>query len=110
MDQKYKKEKRVFEKHKQKLYKNEKEILFNFFKIEFWPKKRPLRDAARPKKQGPCGKPHGKKKVFEKHKQGAHEKGLRQRDEKKGHGWSLKVLDGHFLHPKGMGAWLMAPP
>ena len=28
-----------------------KKKLFNFFKIEFWPKKRPLRDAARPKKK-----------------------------------------------------------
>ena len=79
MDKKYKKEKRVFEKHKQKLYKHEKEI-YSFFKIEFWPKKRPLRDAARPKKT-----------VFEKHRQGGHKKGLHKRDGKK------KVMDGLSL-------------
>ena len=44
-------------------------------------KKRPLRDAARPKK-----------KVFEKHKQGGHKKGLHRRDGKK------MVMDGLSLY------------
>ena len=50
MDKKYKKEKRVFEKHKQKLYKNGKKII-QFFQDRVLAKKRPLRDAARPKKK-----------------------------------------------------------
>ena len=71
MDKKYKKEKRVFEKHKQKLYKNEKEI-YSFFQDKSFGKK------------SPCGTPHGQKKKFlKKHKQGGHEKGLRKRDRKK---------------------------
>ena len=54
--------------------------IFNFFKIDFWPKKKHLRDAAQPKK-----------KVFEKHRQGGHKKGLRKRDGKK------MVMDGLSL-------------
>ena len=55
-------------------------------------------------KKGPWGKPEGKKKVFEKHKQGGHEKGLGQRDEKKTLlSWIHLVLDpfclGSFLSP-----------
>ena len=50
-----------------------------FFKIRIWAKKKTL-DAARPKK-----------KVFEKHKQGGHKKGLRKRDGKK------MVMDGLSL-------------
>ena len=53
--------------------------LFNFFKIRVLAKK------------SPCGKPEGKKKVFEKHKQGGHEKGPRKRDGKK------MVMDGLSL-------------
>ena len=50
MDKKYKGEKRVFEKHKQRLYKDGKEIYSNF-QNRVLAKKRPLRDAARPKKK-----------------------------------------------------------
>ena len=57
-----------------------KKKFIQFFKIEFWPK------------NGPCGKPEGKKnKVFEKHKQGGHKKGHRKRDGKK------MVMDGLSL-------------
>ena len=72
MDKKYKEEKRVFEKHIQKLYKNEKEIYSVFLRQSFG------------KKKAPAGRRTAKKKeVFEKHRQGGHEKGLGQRDEKK---------------------------
>ena len=79
MDKNYKEEKQVFEKHKQLIYKMRK-TLIQFFKIRVLAKKRPLRDAARPPK-----------KVFEKHKQGGHKKGLRKRDGKK------MVMDGLSL-------------
>ena len=49
MDKKYKEEKRVFEKHIQKLYKNGKEIYSIFLDKNFGTKK------------GPCGTPHGQK-------------------------------------------------
>ena len=49
IDKKYKEEKQFFEKHKQKLYKNEKKFI-HFFQDRVLAKKRPLRDAARPKK------------------------------------------------------------
>ena len=55
-------------------------IFVQFFQDRVLAKKRPLRDAARPKK-----------KVFEKHKQGGHKKGLRKRDGKK------MVMDGLSL-------------
>ena len=71
MDKKYKKEKRVFEKHKQTLSKNGKEIYSIFSRLSFGQKKAP--EGRRTAK---------KKKVFEKHKQGGHERGLGQRDEK----------------------------
>ena len=45
MDKKYKKEKRVFEKHKQKLYKNGNEIIQSFRDRVLAKKKRPLREA-----------------------------------------------------------------
>ena len=61
MDKKYKEEKRVFEKHKQKLYKNEKEIYSIFLRYEFGKKK-------------PAGRRTAKKKN-EKNKQGPYEKG-----------------------------------
>ena len=57
-----------------------KKKFIHFFKIEYWSKK------------SPCGTPHGpKKEVFEKHKQGGHEKGPRKRDGKK------MVMDGLSL-------------
>ena len=58
------------------------------------------------------GKPEGQqKKKFSKNISKGHmKKGSAKGMKKTGHGGSLKVMDGHFLHPKGMGAWLMAPP
>ena len=79
MDKKYKEEKRVFEKHIQKLNKNER-IFIQFLRWSLGQKK------------SPCGTPHGqKKKVYEKHKQGGHKKGLHKRDGKK------MVMDGLSL-------------
>ena len=93
MDQKYKGEKRVFEKRKQRLYENGKEIYSIF------------QDKSFGKKEAPAGSRRAKKQGFEKHKQGGHEKGLGQRDEKKSHSRSFQVMAGHLLHPKGM-VWL----
>ena len=79
MEKKYKEEKRVFEKHMQKLYENEKEI-YSFFKIEFWPKK------------GPCGTPHGQtKKKMKNRSKGDVKKGSAKGTEKK------MVMDGVSL-------------
>ena len=95
MDKKYKGEKRVFEKHKQRLYENGKEIYAIFQDKSFGEKKRPLRKA------------WGQKKSFWKniskgYKKKSSAKGMKKK--------SLKVIsghDGHLLHPKGMAD---APP
>ena len=97
--------KKVFEKHKQKLYKSEKESK-NYIKV----KKKFIQffqDRVLAKKKAPAGRRTAKKKVFEKHKQGGHEKGLGQRDEKKSHLRSFQAMMVTCYIP---GAWLMAPP
>ena len=79
MDKKCKEEKGVFEKHKQRLYKNGKKFI-QFFQDKSFGQKKAL-----------AGSRTAKKKVFEKHKQGGHKKGLHQRDGKK------MVMDGLSL-------------
>ena len=67
MRKKYKEEKRVFEKYKQKPYRNEQKNS-HFFKIEFWQKK------------APAGRRSAKKKKFLKNiGKGDIKKGLHQR-------------------------------
>ena len=72
--------KNEFLKNIYKNYIKMKKKFIQFFQDRVLAKKRPLRDAARPKK-----------KVFEKHRQGGHEKGLHKRDGKK------MVMDGLSL-------------
>ena len=79
----------------QKPYKNDKEIYSIFSRQSFGQKK------------APAGRRTAKKKVFEKHKQGGHEKGLGQRDEKKSHLRSFQAMMVTCYIPR---AWLMAPP
>ena len=73
-------DKNEFSKNISKDYIKMNRILFKFSKIRVWAKKK-----------APAGSRRAKKKVFEKHKQGGHKKGLHQRDGKK------MVMDGLFL-------------
>ena len=76
MDKMYKEEKRVFEKHKQKIYKHEKEFIY-FFKI-----------SVLAKKKAPAGRRTAKKNKFLKNISKGHKKGLRKRNRNK------MVMDG----------------
>ena len=71
-----------------KNYIKVKKKFIQFFQDRFLAKKRPLRDAARQKKQ-----------VFEKHGQGGHKKGLHKRDGKK------MVMDGVSLQALARSYW-----
>ena len=99
MDKKYKEEKRVFEKHKQKLYKSEKESK-NYIKV----KKKFIQffqDRVLAKKKAPAGRRTAKKKFLKNIGKGDIKKGPAKGTEKK---WSWMVsLYRPWQDPIGQG-------